>query len=64
VGGLPHLLDPAGGQPPRELSGDIPWGVDSFTLADDGRHLVGLQFAALDERGKSTLERFLAAVAE
>jgi dipeptidyl aminopeptidase/acylaminoacyl peptidase len=32
--------DPASGQPPRELSGDIPWDVDSFTVADDGRHLA------------------------
>jgi dipeptidyl aminopeptidase/acylaminoacyl peptidase len=31
---------PSSGQPPQELSGDIPWGVDSFALADDGRHLA------------------------
>lgn len=32
--------DPGSGQPPLELSGDIPWDVDGFSVADDGRHLA------------------------
>ncbi len=32
--------DPDSGKPPLELSGDIPWDVDGFSVADDGRHLA------------------------
>ncbi|GAA4858213.1 S9 family peptidase [Luteimonas vadosa] len=32
--------DPASGKPPVELSGDIPWDVDAFSIADDGKHLA------------------------
>ncbi|KAB8318320.1 S9 family peptidase [Tolypothrix campylonemoides VB511288] len=32
--------DPAAGGAPRVLSADIPWDVESFVLADDGRHLA------------------------
>jgi len=32
--------DPDSGEPPQELSGDIPWDVEDFTIADDGKHLA------------------------
>ena len=32
--------DPASGEPPVELSGNIPWDVDAFSVSDDGRHLA------------------------
>jgi dipeptidyl aminopeptidase/acylaminoacyl peptidase len=32
--------DPDSGKPPQELSGDIPWDVEDFTIADDGKHLA------------------------
>ena len=32
--------DPDSGQPPQELSGDVPWDVEDFTIADDGKHLA------------------------
>jgi dipeptidyl aminopeptidase/acylaminoacyl peptidase len=32
--------DPESGEPPRVLSADIPWDVDAFEIADDGKHLA------------------------
>lgn len=32
--------DPDSGKPAQELSGHIPWDVDGFSIAEDGRHLA------------------------